>query len=343
MSGLELHFQGSGTVSIRYKTLFPKRELCCGFGTSSCGRIGIARVIRMKKREQRKGSRKAGRPLARVAVVTLATNLPGPAAAALLCKFGASVTKVEPPGGDALAKFCPAWYRALSFGQRVISLDLKNHDDFGRFEKLLLKTDLLLTASRPAALERLSLGWKRIHRKFPSLCQIALVGYAAPRDHVPGHDLTYLAGVGLLEPPAMPRTLLADLASAERLVSTGLALLLARERTGHGSYAEVPIAEVAEDFSQPLRYGVTSPDGMLGGGSPGYNVYRSSDGWIAVAALEPHFWENLQTKLGVKNANYGQLAARFLTRSSGDWERWAAERDLPIAAVCGPGFLKQLD
>ncbi len=292
----------------------------------------------MRRRERTEGSNKRGKPLAGIAVVTLATNLPGPAAAALLYKFGASVTKVEPPAGDAMAQFCPAWYRALSVGQRVISLDLKNPSDFGRFEKLLGKADLLLTASRPAALERLSLGWKRIHRKFPSLCQIALVGHAAPRDHVPGHDLTYLADVGLLEPPAMPRTLLADLASAERLVSTGLALLLARERAGSGSHAQVPIAEVAEDFSKPLRYGVTSPDGMLGGGAPGYNVYRTSDGWIALAALEPHFWENLQTELGVKNANYELLAERFLTRRREEWERWAAERDLPIAAVRGAGL-----
>ncbi len=287
-----------------------------------------------KKMGQR--GHKVRKPLAGIAVVTLATNLPGPAAAALLCKFGASVTKIEAPGGDALAEFCPAWYRALSAGQRVISLDLKNSGGFGRFEKLLQKTDLLLTASRPAALERLSLGWKRIHRKFPSLCQIALVGHASPQEHVPGHDLTYLAGVGLLEPPAMPRTLLADLASAERLVSTGLALLLARKRTGSGSYAQVPIAEVAGDFSKPLRYGVTSPDGMLGGGAPGYNLYRTSDGWIAIAALEPHFWENLQRELGVENANYELLAERFLTRKSEDWERWAAERDLPIAAVRAP-------
>lgn len=292
----------------------------------------VARVTRMKRSKRTKGV--IGRkPLSGIAVVTLATNLPGPAAAALLRRFGASVTKVEPPGADALARFCPGWYRALSARQQVISLDLKNRSDFARFEGLLRKSDLLLTASRPAALERLSLGWKRIHGKFPALCQIALVGHAAPRDHVPGHDLTYLAGVGLLDPPAMPRTLLADLASAERLVSTGLALLLARERTGNGSYAQVPIAEVADDFSQPLRYGVTSPSGMLGGGSPGYNVYRTSDGWIAVAALEPHFWENLQAQLGVKNANYEVLAERFLTRSSDEWERWAAERDLPIAAV----------
>src|SRR6266849_3812948 len=107
----------------------------------------------MRRTEPRKGRNKGAEPLSGVRVVTLATNLPGPAAAALLRKFGASVTKVEPPGGDALAKFCPAWYRALSVGQRIISLDLKKPNDFAKFEKLLQKTDLLLTASRPAALE----------------------------------------------------------------------------------------------------------------------------------------------------------------------------------------------
>jgi len=121
-------------------------------------------------------------------------------------------------------------------------------------------------------------------------------------------------------------------------VSTGLALLLARGRKGSGGYAQVPIAEVAEDFSKPLRYGVTAPSGVLGGGTPGYNVYRTSDGWIAVAALEPHFWKNLQTELGVENANHEMLAASFITHKSEEWERWAAQRDLPIAAIRRSGF-----
>ncbi|SLD27552.1 Predicted acyl-CoA transferases/carnitine dehydratase [Mycobacteroides abscessus subsp. massiliense] len=42
-------------------------------------------------------------PLTGVNVVSLAINLPGPAACARLAEFGAAVTKVEPPGGDPLA------------------------------------------------------------------------------------------------------------------------------------------------------------------------------------------------------------------------------------------------
>lgn len=272
-------------------------------------------------------------PLMGIRVVTLATNLPGPAAAAQLCRLGAHVTKVEPPAGDPMAVHCPSWYRALASGQTVISLDLKNAVHFQKFGELLRETELLLTSSRPAALERLSLDWKRIHEKYPRLCQAALVGHAAPNENVPGHDLTYQAAWGLVDPPGLPRTLMADLASAERLVSTGLALLLAREQSGNGDYAQVAIADVARQFAEPLRHGLTIPGGPLGGGTPGYQVYRTCAGWIAIAALEPHFWEKMKSELQLEVGDYEELASRFLARTAADWEKWAAERDLPIVAV----------
>ena len=273
------------------------------------------------------------RPLAGMRVVTLATNLPGPAAAAQLSKLGAKVTKVEPPSGDAMAQHCPAWYRALSAGQTVVSLDLKKASDFRKFEELLQSADLLLTSSRLAALKRLSLGWEEIHKKYPRLCHVALVGHAASKEDVPGHDLTYQAACGLLDPPKLPRTLLADLAGAERLVSTALALLLERARTGIGAYGQVSIAEVAEQFAAPFRYGLTAPGGPLGGGLSGYQLYRTADGWVAISALEPHFWARLKRELKLETPNYEELASRFLTRGANEWEKWAAERDLPIAAV----------
>src|ERR671910_278021 len=62
-------------------------------------------------------------PLRGVRVLTLAVNLPGPVAASRLCAMGASVIKVEPPGGDPLALMCPGYYRDLSAGQEVARLD----------------------------------------------------------------------------------------------------------------------------------------------------------------------------------------------------------------------------
>jgi crotonobetainyl-CoA:carnitine CoA-transferase CaiB-like acyl-CoA transferase len=266
-------------------------------------------------------------------VVTLAVNVPGPAAAARLRDFGAAVTKVEPERGDPLLHVSPAWYEALASGQEVRRLDLKDPGGREELDTLLEGADLLLTSSRPASLERLGLSRGELHAAYPGLSQVAIVGNPSPRADEPGHDLTYLAGWGMLSPPDLPRTLLADLAGAERAVSAALGLLLARERSLGPGYAEVALSEAAEAFAAPLVHGLTSPGGVLGGGLPGYGLYRASDGWIAVAALEDHFLRRLLSELGLEEADRTALEAIFLEHPAAWWERWAAERDLPVAAV----------
>ena len=273
------------------------------------------------------------KPLRGTQVLVLAVNVPGPAAAARLHELGATVVKVEPPEGDPLAKANQGWYQALVSRQKVIRLNLKETGDRTRLDALLGESDLLLTATRPAALERLGLGWPELHSRYPRLSHTAIVGYPAPKENVPGHDLTYLAGLGLLTPPELPRTLLADMAGAERAVSASLALLLGRELGQGTGYAQVPLAEAAAFFAEPLRYGITVPGGMLGGGLPSYNLYRARDGWISLAALEPHFRQKLLNELGLQTADREELARVFLTRAAEEWQTWAAERDLPIAAL----------
>lgn len=277
-------------------------------------------------------------PMRDMTVISLAVNLPGPVAAASLRKYGAEVVKVEPPGGDPLAQSNPDWYEDLARGQKIVALDLKQPEDRARLDELLETADLLLTSSRPAALVRLGLGWDKLGARYPRLCQVAITGHPTPHDDVPGHDLTYQAGLGLLSPPDLPRTLLADLAGAERAVSAALALLLSRERGDNGGYVEVSLAESAATFAEPLRYGMTTPDGILGGGAPRYNLYRTRDGWISVAALEPHFWRRLLEELNLEELNlddaeYDDLAGIFATRTSGEWKAWASRRDLPLAAL----------
>lgn len=276
----------------------------------------------------------ASEPLSGIQAVTLAVNVPGPAAAARLRELGASVTKVEPPDGDPLARYSPDYYRTLSAGQEVLPLDLKAAAGRDRLRELLSGADLLLTSSRPAALQRLGLVPGRLHEEYPRLRWVAIVGHPSPRAGEPGHDLTYLAGRGLLSLPDLPRTLLADLAGAERAVSAALGLLLAREQGASAdAYAEVPLSEAAAAFDAPLRHGITRPGGVLGGGLPGYNLYRCSEGWIALAALEEHFLEKLLSGLGLPKASYEELQEIFASRSAAYWESWAAERDLPLVAV----------
>jgi alpha-methylacyl-CoA racemase len=82
-----------------------------------------------------------------------------------------------------------------------------------------------------------------------------------------------------------------------------------------------------------LRYGITLPGAHLGGGFPGYGLYEARDGWVAVAALEAHFWERLLLELGLEEATREDLEKVFLQKPVEEWEQWATERDLPLVAL----------
>jgi crotonobetainyl-CoA:carnitine CoA-transferase CaiB-like acyl-CoA transferase len=192
-------------------------------------------------------------PLQGTRVVTIAFNLPGPAAVSQLDRWGATIIKVEPPGGDPMSRHCPDFYRYLLGNQTVVPLDLTHDGARRELDAHLGEADLLVTSSLPDSLERLGLGWERLHERFPWLCQVAIVGHAPPEENRPGHDLTYQATVGLVAPPTMPLTLLADMAGAQTAVTHSLGVLLERSRTGMGVLSYVPIAEAVDFFTRPLR------------------------------------------------------------------------------------------
>lgn len=268
-----------------------------------------------------------------VKIVSLALNAPGPVAAARLTRLGARVAKVEPPSGDATKTAAPGWYEELCQGQTVLQLDLKSPEGQTKLDELLATADLLLASFRPSALQRLGLDWESLHARHPKLCFVGIVGYAAPFQERTGHDLTYQSDLGLLRPPQMPPTLFIDLAGAERAVSMALALLNRAARKGEAGCAWVSLHECAQELAAPLKAGLTTSSGLLGGAYPLYGFYRANDGWIAIAALEPHFAERLLSELGLKKADRTALERIFLQRKAASWEKWAAELDLPLVAV----------
>ena len=266
-----------------------------------------------------------------ITVVNLAANLPGPVAAQRLCALGAEVVKVEAPSGDPMEMYHAGWYKDMLEGQTLVVLDLKSDAGRAELDRLLGCADLLISATRPAALARLGLDWPALHQKYPRLCQTAIIGYPAPRENEAGHDLTYQASLGLLTPPHMPRTLLADMAGAEMTVSSALALLLCRERSGEAGYAEIALSAAAASLAEPLRYNITASGANLGGGIPEYNLYKTLDGWIAVAALEPHFKKRLEDALGI--STYDEYQAAFAVHNSAYWQEWGQKKDVPIETV----------
>ena len=135
-------------------------------------------------------------PLAGVRVLSLALNLPGPAALLRCRAMGAACLKFEPPSGDPMGHYNATAYAALHEGVVVEVADLKTEAGRARLHQALEQTDVLLTSFRPSALVKLGLGWQALQALHPRLSQVAIVGEPGERAEEPGHDLTYLAESG---------------------------------------------------------------------------------------------------------------------------------------------------
>lgn len=71
----------------------------------------------------------------------------------------------------------------------------------------------------------------------------------------------------------------------------------------------------------------------MGGGFPGYGLYEAREGWVAVAALEAHFWKRLLLELSLEDATREDLEEAFRQKTAEEWEQWAKERDLPLVVL----------
>lgn len=265
-----------------------------------------------------------------VRVLTLAVNLPGPIAAARLSALGATVTKIEPPDGDPLALASADWYDELTAGQRVVVLNLKDPEERNRLDDELDRADLLITAMRPSALVRL--GLDDVTHSHPGLSHVEIVGYDGAKAEVVGHDLNYQAAHGTLQPPVLPSVPIADLLGAERAVSAALLLLLSGERSPALKHRRVILDEAARDAAAAHRYGVTGPGAVLGGGFPLYGIYETSDGYVALAAIEHHFALRVGEALGVE-LTHAALKPAFAAHSTEYWEAFASRLDIPLTGV----------
>jgi alpha-methylacyl-CoA racemase len=282
-----------------------------------------------------------------VRVLSLALNLPGPAALMRCRQMGAVCTKLEPPAGDPMGHYNKPAYAQLHEGVKVLAADLKTEAGQKVLHAELARTDVLLTSFRPSALDKLGLDWKTLHTRYPSLCQVAIVGAPGAGAEEPGHDLTYMAGLGLVQGVELPATLYADMSGSLMASEAVLqAALLQSERYAgsgdthpRGVLIEVALSEAARYLALPREWGLTQATGSVGGAHAGYRVYACKDGRVAVAALEPHFAAALCEAAGAPAsdmramfapATHQAIAAFLLTRTREQLERLATERDIPL-------------
>ncbi|MBS3911043.1 MAG: CoA transferase [Hydrogenophaga sp.] len=298
-------------------------------------------------------SSKTLKPLRGVRVLSLALNLPGPAALMRLKAMGATCLKAEPPGpkgapdgtsGDPMGQYNPQAYATMHGGIKVITIDLKTDKGQAALDRELARTDLLITSFRPSALVKLGLGWKSLHKAYPALSVVAIVGAPGARAEEPGHDLTYLADAGLVTGLELPATLFADMGGALMASEAALKAVLAQKTNGKGSFQEVALADAAAWLALPRHWGLTQPKGAVGGAHAGYRVYPCKDGRVAVAALEPHFAAALCSAASIpmtgmatlfQPATHAAIAAFLAGQTRKQLDKLAVAKDIPLHTLAG--------
>ena len=282
-------------------------------------------------------------------ILSLALNLPGPAALLRCRRMGADCIKLEPPAppghasGDPMATYSPAAYADLHDGIRVLQANLKTDAGQAALHDELAQADVLISSFRPSALDKLGLGWPALAARYPRLSLVRIVGAPGERAEEPGHDLTYLAQADLIAGCTLPPTLYADMAGALIATEAVLQAQLARAASGQGVCIDVALEDAAQWLALPRGWALSSAAGDVGGGHAGYGVYPCVDGRVAVAALEPHFAARFFSAAGLATDSDARLpatrsaVARFLqgqTRASLD--ALAVSQDIPLHTLA-PG------
>jgi crotonobetainyl-CoA:carnitine CoA-transferase CaiB-like acyl-CoA transferase len=271
------------------------------------------------------------RPLKGIRILSLALNMPGPAALMRCVDMGAGCVKIEPPGADPMQAYCPTAYEAMHRGVRITTADLKTDAGQKKLHRELARTDVLLTSFRPSALVKLGLTWEVLHKQYPGLSQVAIVGASAARSEEPGHDLTYLAENGLVTGLDLPATLYADMGGSLMASEAVLQALLYKAAKGKGTFLQVALSSAAHYLALPRAWGLTQPGAAVGGGHAGYQVYPCKNGRVAVAALEPHFASRLCAAAGLTTTLAGTtqtLQTPAAQKAIADWLRGKTRRQL---------------
>jgi alpha-methylacyl-CoA racemase len=304
-------------------------------------------------------------PLAGITVLDLSTVGPGTRCTRLLADFGARVVKVGAPPSKAGVQVEPAfWAYSARRGWQQARIDLKAPEGREAFLALAAQADVVLESYRPGVVARLGIAYDDVRRVNPRsvYCSTSGYGQTGPAAAWAGHDLNYLAAGGYLHTsgrgaggkPPLPGATIADGAAGGMHAALSIvAALLARERSGAGCYLDVSVLEgvlslMALSIDEHLATGAHPAPGhdVLTGRHAWYDTYRCRDGrWLAVAAIEPHFYRNLVKAIGqerwltsqyddaAQDAMRADFAAAFVTRDRDDWVAELAPADTCVAPV----------
>lgn len=289
-----------------------------------------------------------------IRIIELAGIGPAPFAGMMLADHGAAVIRVEredqppviPPRFDIHARS-----RAS-----VVKLDLKSERGAARVRELARDADGLIEGFRPGVMERLGLGPDILLADNGKLVIGRMTGWGqdGPLARAAGHDIDYIALAGALhgygragERPVPPLNAVADYGGGGMMLAFAmLAGILSARTTGKGQVidcAMVDGAALIASLTWSLKAAGIWKDergvNLLDTGAAYYDTYECADGkYVAVGALEPHFFAVLADKLGLKSGQQDpalrdELTALFRTEPRDHWTALLEGSDACVAPI----------
>ena len=275
-------------------------------------------------------------PLAGIRIVELAGLAPAPFAAMMLADHGAEVIRIERAGH---AHPIPAEKDILRRGRaEILTLDLKSPAGVARVRELARGAHGLIEGFRPGVMQRLGLGPDVLLGDNPRLVYGRMTGWGqeGPLAPVAGHDINYIALAGNLhgygragEKPTPPANAVGDFGGGGMLLAFGM---LAGILSGKGQVIDCAMVDgaalIAAQTWSLLAAGMWKDErgaNLLDGGAAFYDSYECADGkFVAMGAIEPHFFAVLKEKLGLQRGQFDpglrdELTALFRQRPRDHW------------------------
>jgi crotonobetainyl-CoA:carnitine CoA-transferase CaiB-like acyl-CoA transferase len=317
-----------------------------------------------EKAAMRDGGETSAGPLTGMTVIETASYLTGPMTGMMLADLGATVIKVEPPGGDPFRKFghkrngvSALWVNA-NHGKASIELDLKTPQGARRLKALLSSADVLVENWRPGVADALGVGHEAISLLNPRLVRVAITGYGAtgPLAGTPVFDAMIQARTGIVDAEAAAGAAhltpysVVDKVTASFAAQTVLAALLDRVRTGRGTYLSVPMLDIMAYFNFPdMLQHRTFADDVGEAIRSASQTLPASDGAIVISPLTGTQMANTLRAVGREEwkaelrqiADPVVMAAEFFRRvgtavsdnTRAHWLQRFEEFDVPAAPV----------
>ena len=202
-----------------------------------------------------------------VRIIDLTQMLAGPYGSMVLADHGASVIKVEPPGGDMCRHTGPyrsddttralgAYFQSIDRNKKSVCLDLKTADGRDALKALVRDADAIMESFRAGVMDRLGLGYEVLRAINPRLVYGALRGFgdqrtgASPYVEWPAYDVVAQAMGGMMAvtgPDANTPTKvgpgIGDIVPGMMLAFGVLAAIHHARRTGAGQFVDVSMVD----------------------------------------------------------------------------------------------------